>query len=187
MEPKEKRNKEVFTARVKVPAGTRVRDLLTGFFFVTEEPQVLSGWYLKEKGQWFYWTLFYKYKNGGESLVMIRRDFVEIQSGTHRTCHREVVQKKMSKILSKNTFEHMVLPKPPRIGRFSEKENCSPEWQNMYRSFHVLAKDRFIPKPWSPERIERMEEIKKLRALKKQNEEQEPTQSLEDEETPELE
>ena len=99
MEPKEKRNKEVHTATVFLPAGTKVRHLQTGESVLVPEDTKVFGWYLLEKMQWFYWTVFMEDPLRGEYLAMVRRDKVAMVSGTHRVVHREVIQKRMRKIL----------------------------------------------------------------------------------------
>ena len=94
MDRKAKRNKEVHIATVEVPAGTKVRDLMTGEVFSVDTPKSFFGWYTLEKLQWFYWTLLWK-EGRNERLVMVRRDKVAMKSGTHRVVHREVVQKRI--------------------------------------------------------------------------------------------
>lgn len=156
MDRKAKRNKEVHTAKVYLLAGTQVRDLMTGESLFTAKDGEYFGWYLPEKFQWFYWNLFFKDEKGKERLVMVRRDKATIKSGTHRTCHREIIQAKMQKILRTGIFNsHTRLPLPPKA-KEKRLEVCPKEWKELYQSFHTLIEDKHTRRPWSEESKEKI-------------------------------
>ena len=184
MDRKAKRNKEVHTAIVQIPAGTQVRDLMTGELLLIETGVACFAWYTLEKMQWFYWTALYTGPDKKERLVMVRRDKAHMKSGTHRTVHRETVQNRMRKILEASKFTNMRIPPPPNIER--RKETCPEEWKQIYQSFHTLVQDIHIRKPWTEERRAKAKE----RYLKQKEEKaaalaQEPGSSPEPEPEPE--
>ena len=171
MEPKEKRNKEVHTATVFLPAGTKVRHLQTGESVLVPEDTKVFGWYLLEKMQWFYWTVFMEDPIRGEYLAMVRRDKVAMVSGTHRVVHREVIQKRMTKLLRKGSLENTVLPTPPKPtdkvrGRI---EHLEPEWREMYIRLFSLSSSMYGNKvSWTEERREKfVASMKKVYEAKK--------------------
>lgn len=156
MDRKAKRNKEVHTAKVILLAGTQVRDLMTGESFFVPKKTEYFGWYLPEKFQWFYWNLFFTDSSGKERLVMVRRDKATMKSGTHRTCHREVMQNKMKKVLRAGLFNNNTrLPLPPKEDE-KRIEVCPKEWKELYQSFHSLIEDKHTRRPWSEESKEKI-------------------------------
>ena len=158
MDPKEKRNKEVHTATVFIPAGTKVRHLQTGELVYIPEDTQAFGWYLLEKMQWFYWTVFLNDGIRGEYLAMVRRDMVSMKSGTHRVVHREVVQKRMQKILKKNSLDNAVLPLPPKPQKpiKTKVEYLEPEWKDMYLKLFAMSTSMYGSRvSWTEERREK--------------------------------
>ena len=188
MDRKAKRNKEVHTATIKLLAGTRVSNLLSGLVFITPKTCDCSAWYLVEKGQWFYWTVFYTNDMGEECLIMVRRDFVTIKPGTHLLSSRVKVQQKMDKILKNNTLEHMRLPRPPKKPTEIKniKETCPQEWKRMYTQFNTLACNRFFSRPSTEEGVLKRQETFRKKALEKELLKKVEAIELEDDETSDL-
>ena len=183
MEPKKKRSKEAHLAVVLIPAGTLLQDMLTGESFSLPKDSSFPAWYTLEKYQWFYWTVFYKDSIRGDRLVKIRRDRVEMKSGSHRVVDREVIQKRMSRVLSKNTLEFMALPAPPRTRKAPPEGVASELWHQMYIDFFELSSNIYGRKPeWSEERKEKASvHLRKIREEKEKASHVEPDYEVDEE------
>ena len=183
MEPKKKRSKEAHLAVVLIPAGTLLQDVLTGESFLLLKDSSFPAWYMLEKFQWFYWTVFYKDAIRGDRLVKIRRDKVEMKLGSHRVVNREVIQKRMSRILSKNTLEFMALPAPPKTTKAPPDVVASELWHKMYIDFFELSSNIYGRKPeWSEERKEKASaHLRKIREGKEKAAYIEPDYEMDEE------
>lgn len=172
MEPKKKRTKEAHLAVVLIPSGTLLQDLLTGESFFLTVTASFPAWYILEKYQWFYWTVFYKDSIRGDRLIRIRRDKVEMKIGSHRVVNREIIQKRMKRILSKNTLEFMALPAPPKTKKPFSEAAVSERWHNMYKDFFELSSNMYGRRQgWSEEQREMFSLRKQQRLDEKEAEE----------------
>ena len=169
MESKKRRSKEAHLAVVLIPAMTLLQDILTGESFSLPKGSSFPAWYTLEKYQWFYWTVFYKDSIRGDRLVKVRRDKVEMKSGSHRVVERDTIQKRMSRVLSKNTLEFMALPAPPKTTKAPPEVASSELWHRMYIDFFELSSNIYGRKPeWSEERKEKASDrLRKKREEKK--------------------
>lgn len=183
MEPKKRRSKEAHLAVIIIPAGTLLQDILTGESFLLVQASSFPAWYMLEKYQWFYWTVFYKDSIRGDRLVKIRRDKVEMKPGSHRTVNRDVIQKRMKRVLSKNTLEFMTLPAAPKTKKTPPEGVASELWHQMYINFFELSSNRYGRKPeWSEERKEKASiHLRKIREEKEKAAYVEPDYEMEEE------
>lgn len=156
MDRKAKRNKESHLAVVLIPEGTVLQDILTGESFSLPQASSFPAWYTVEKFQWFYWTVFYKDTIRGDRLIRVRRDKVEMKPRSHRVVNREIIQKRMERVLSKNTLEYMALPGAPKKTKAPPEGVASELWHQMYIDFFELSTNLYGRKSvWTEERKEK--------------------------------
>lgn len=136
---KSRRNKEVHTGIVEISIGVKLRDVQMGVVFEADVSCGCFGWYVLEKHQWFYWTVFYIHPQLGERLVTVRRDQAVLRPGTYRVQSRDVLQKRLNRVFSHHRPGSQLLPtKPGKKLQSSRKEDCTFELRRMYLDFFDL-------------------------------------------------